>query len=97
MNIERLRALLEAAVKLELAIIPPYLCGLYSIHPAPTRGHAGDPLVVVEDAAHDPRGNVLNAIGGRPRVSGPATPHYPHSAQRCPRPLPLPPAALESS
>lgn len=33
MNVDRLRDLLEAAVKLELATIPPYLCALYSTHP----------------------------------------------------------------
>ena len=101
MNVERLRALLEAAVKLELATIPPYLCALYSIHPS-TNDEATLVIrsVVVEEMLHMIlAANVLNAIGGRPRVSGPANaPHYPHEL-----PdgvildlLPFSPAALES-
>ncbi len=81
MKIERLRELLEAAVKLELATIPPYLCALYSIHPG-TNLEATLVIrsVVVEEMLHMIlAGNVLNAIGGRPRVSGPDNaPHYPH-------------------
>ena len=101
MNIERLRELLEAAVKLELATIPPYLCALYSIHPG-TNLEATMVVrsVVVEEMLHMIlAGNVLNAIGGRPRVSGPEhAPHYPHEL-----PdgvildlLPFSPAAVES-
>jgi hypothetical protein len=81
MNLERLRELLDAAVKLELATIPPYLCALYSIHPG-TNLEATMVVrsVVVEEMLHMIlAGNVLNAIGGRPRVSGPENaPHYPH-------------------
>jgi Ferritin-like len=101
MNVERLRALLEAAVKLELATIPPYLCGLYSIRSSTnTEATLVIRSVVVEEMLHMIlAGNVLNAIGGRPRVSGPANaPHYPHEL-----PdgvildlLPFSPAALES-
>jgi Ferritin-like len=101
MNIERLRELLEAAVNLELATIPPYLCGLYSIHPG-TNLEATMVVrsVVVEEMLHMIlAGNVLNAVGGRPRVSGPDNaPHYPHEL-----PdgvildlLPFSPAAVES-
>ena len=81
MTTERLRELLEAAVQLELATIPPYLCALYSIHPG-TNTEASLVLrsVVVEEMLHMVlSANVLNAIGGRPRVSGPdRAPHYPH-------------------
>jgi hypothetical protein len=81
MTTERLRELLEAAVQLELATIPPYLCALYSIHPG-TNTEAALVLrsVVVEEMLHMVlSANVLNAIGGRPRVSGPdRAPHYPH-------------------
>ena len=101
MNVERLRELLEAAVKLELATIPPYLCALYSIHPG-TNLEATLVVrsVVVEEMLHMIlAGNVLNAIGGRPRVSGRQNaPHYPHEL-----PdgvildlLPFSPAAVES-
>ena len=101
MNVERLQELLEAAVKLELATIPPYLCALYSIHPG-TNLEATMVVrsVVVEEMLHMIlAGNVLNAVGGRPRVSGPENaPHYPHEL-----PdgvvldlLPFSPAAVES-
>ena len=100
MTIERLRELLEAAVRLELATIPPYLCALYSIHPG-TNLEATLVVrsVVVEEMLHMVlSGNVLNAIGGRPRVSGTYAPHYPHEL-----PdgvvidlLPFSPAAVES-
>jgi hypothetical protein len=101
MNVERLRELLEAAVKLELATIPPYLCALYSIRPG-TNLEATMVVrsVVVEEMLHMIlAGNVLNAIGGCPRVSGHQNaPHYPHEL-----PdgvildlLPFSPAAVES-
>jgi Ferritin-like len=78
---ERLTDLLQAAVKLELATIPPYLCALYSIHPV---GNDEAKLVirsvVVEEMLHMVlAANVLNAIGGEPRVAGPDhAPRYPH-------------------
>lgn len=81
MTVERLRELLEAAVKLELSTIPPYLCALYSIHP---EGNDEAKLVirsvVVEEMLHMVlAANVLNAIGGEPRVAGPEhAPRYPH-------------------
>lgn len=81
MTTARLRELLEAAVQLELATIPPYLCALYSIHPG-TNTEASLVLrsVVVEEMLHMVlSANVLNAIGGRPQVSGADhAPHYPH-------------------
>lgn len=81
MSVDRLKDLLGAAVKLELSTIPPYLCALYSIHPD---GNDEAKLVirsvVVEEMLHMVlAANVLNAIGGEPRVSGPDhTPRYPH-------------------
>jgi hypothetical protein len=101
MNRDRLHELLDAAVKLELATIPPYLCALYSIQPG-SNPQATLVLrsVVVEEMLHMIlAANVLNAIGGRPRVAGRAhAPHYPHEL-----PdgvildlLPFSPAAIES-
>ena len=81
MTVDRLKELLEAAVKLELSTIPPYLCALYSIHP---EGNDEAKLVirsvVVEEMLHMVlAANVLNAIGGDPRVAGPEhAPRYPH-------------------
>jgi hypothetical protein len=81
MTVDRLKELLEAAVKLELSTIPPYLCALYTIHP---EGNDEAKLVirsvVVEEMLHMVlAANVLNAIGGDPRVAGPEhAPRYPH-------------------
>jgi ferritin-like protein len=78
---EEVQELLVAAVKLELSTIPPYLCALYSMHP---QGNDEAKLVirsvVVEEMLHMVlAANVLNAIGGRPRVTGPEhAPRYPH-------------------
>jgi hypothetical protein len=81
LNIRRLRDLLQAAVELELSTIPPYLCAQYSLRP-----EANDTArliirsVVVEEMLHMIlAANVLNAIGGEPRVTGHAhVPRYPH-------------------
>lgn len=81
MTTDRLKDLLQAAVELELSTIPTYLCALYSIHPD-TNDEARLIIrsVVVEEMLHMVlAGNVLNAIGGRPRVVGPDhAPRYPH-------------------
>ncbi len=81
MTVDRLKELLEAGVKLELSTIPPYLCALYTIH---QEGNDEAKLVirsvVVEEMLHMVlAANVLNAIGGEPRIAGPEhTPRYPH-------------------
>lgn len=81
MGVDRLKELLDAAVKLELATIPPYLCALYSIHP---QGNNEAKLVirsvVVEEMLHMVlAANVMNAIGGKPSVAGSDNaPRYPH-------------------
>jgi hypothetical protein len=80
-NDKRLRDLLQAAVELELSTIPPYLCALYSLRP-----ESNDVArliirsVVVEEMLHMVlAANVLNAIGGEPRVTGSEhVPRYPH-------------------
>ncbi|MGO9961667.1 MAG: ferritin-like domain-containing protein [Solirubrobacteraceae bacterium] len=81
MTTDRLKDLLQAAVELELSTIPTYLCALYSIHPD-TNDEARLIIrsVVVEEMLHMVlAANVLNAIGGRPRVVGPDhAPRYPH-------------------
>ena len=81
MSTDRLKNLLQAAVELELSTIPPYLCALYSLRPG-ANGEARLIIrsVVVEEMLHMMlAANVLNAIGGEPRVAGPdRTPRYPH-------------------
>jgi len=80
-DIGRLRELLQAAVELELSTIPPYLCALYSLRPG-SNDTASLIIrsVVVEEMLHMVlAANVLNAIGGEPRVTGPGhVPRYPH-------------------
>jgi hypothetical protein len=80
-EIGRLRDLLQAAVLLELSTIPPYLCALYSLRPE-SNGTARLIIrsVVVEEMLHMIlAANVLNAIGGEPRVTGrDHVPRYPH-------------------
>jgi hypothetical protein len=81
MSPDELKEMLQAAVELELATIPPYLCALYSMHP---QGNLEAKLVirsvVVEEMLHMVlAANVLNAIGGDPHVGGSDhTPRYPH-------------------
>lgn len=79
-TIEDLREFLEAAVQLELAVIPPYMCALYTIEP-----NANDissqifRSVVTEEMLHlINAANTMNAVGGRPRVTGDdIVPKYP--------------------
>jgi Ferritin-like len=81
LEVARLRNLLQAAVELELSTIPPYLCALYSLKPE-SNGTARLIIrsVVVEEMLHMVlAANVLNAIGGEPRVTGrERVPRYPH-------------------
>jgi hypothetical protein len=98
---DELKEMLQAAVELELAVIPPYLCALYSMHPG---GNEQPKLiirsVVVEEMLHLVlAANVLNAIGGRPRVAGAEyAPRYPHELPDgvIVNLLPFSPLAIES-
>lgn len=71
---------LQAAVELELLVIPPYLCALYSLHPG-TNEEAALIVrsVVVEEMLHMIlAANVLNAVGGKPKIAGGKwAPRYP--------------------
>ena len=72
MTVDRLKELLEAAVKLELSTIPPYLCALYTLHP---EGNDEAKLVirsvVVEEMLHMVLvANVMNALSGDPVLDG---------------------------
>jgi hypothetical protein len=77
----RLEDLLQAAVELEMSTVPPYLCALYSLQPQVNdEARLVIRSVVVEEMLHMVlAANVLNAIGGRPRLSGADhVPRYPH-------------------
>jgi hypothetical protein len=78
-TITQLREHLEAAVQLELTTIPPYLTALFSLH---GDGNLEPALlirsVVVEEMLHMTlAANVLNAAGGRPKITGADAPRYP--------------------
>jgi len=83
-SLESLREHLQWAIELEHSIIPPYLCGLYSIEPGRNL-EAVEVIssVVVEEMLHlTLAANLLNAVGGRPQLATPKMlPGYP-------RPLP---------
>jgi hypothetical protein len=80
LTLEDLRVHLQGAVELELLVIAPYLCALYSLQQG-TNEEAALIIrsVVVEEMLHMIlAANVLNAIGGRPVLaSGGWVPRYP--------------------
>jgi len=80
-SLESLRIHLQRAIELEHSTIPPYLCALYSIR----EGHNAEAIevlssVMVEEMLHlTLAANLLNAVGGQPRLDAPAMlPNYPH-------------------
>lgn len=80
-NIRALQKALQFAVFLEHFTIPPYLCALYSIQP----GSNVEAIriiqsVVVEEMLHMVMAaNILNAIGGKPKIgTKKELPVYPH-------------------
>lgn len=81
-DLEWIKTSLQAAIALELATIPPYLCGLWSIR-NPNPGQPGERAaqlirgIVIDEMFH--MGlvcNMLNAIGGTPQIVA-ASPSYP--------------------
>jgi Ferritin-like len=75
----KLIAWLQTAMELELATIPPYLVALLSIR-LPSNREPAELIrsVMVEEMLHLALvANVLNAVGGRPRLDKDAIPRYP--------------------
>ncbi|HMV68151.1 MAG TPA: ferritin-like protein, partial [Myxococcota bacterium] len=75
-----LRRHLQTAIELEHATIPAYLCALYSLHDGSNVEVAAIlRSVVLEEMLHlTLAANVLNAIGGRPKLDAPRfVPDYP--------------------
>lgn len=70
---------LQIALELELATIPPYLAALLSIKSSGNRAAAeAIRSVVVEEMLHLALvANVINAVGGRPRIDRDAVPQFP--------------------
>lgn len=79
-NLEQLQSHLQTAIEVEHSTIPPYLCALYSIKDG-SNPEAAQIIksVVVEEMLHMILvANVLNAIGGSPRLNHPEfIPKYP--------------------
>jgi hypothetical protein len=83
-TLDSLREHLQWAIELEHATLPPYLCALYSLDPArnPDAAQAVGSVFVEEMIHLALAANLLNAIGGQPRLD-PSKLLRPH-----PRPLP---------
>ena len=79
-TLKSLRNHLQTALELEHSTIPPYLCALYSIKEG-TNQHASEIIrsVVMEEMLHMTLvSNLLNAIGGKPKINHPGfIPVYP--------------------
>jgi Ferritin-like len=73
-TLEDLRKHLQWAIELEHATLPPYLCTLYSIDPErnPEAVQVVSRVFVEETIHLALAANLLNAVGGKPRL---ATPH----------------------
>ncbi|GGL02116.1 hypothetical protein Sme01_46900 [Sphaerisporangium melleum] len=100
-TLDSLREHLQWAVELEQATLPPYLCALYSLEP----DHNPEAAEVVSSVFAEEMlhlalaANLLNAVGGRPRLDTPQMlpPHprrLPHSDLELSL-LPFGPQALE--
>ncbi|GAB2656922.1 ferritin-like domain-containing protein [Nocardia goodfellowii] len=80
-TLEDLRRHLQWAIELEHATIPPYMCALFSLEPG---GNVEVAQVIssvfVEEMLHLAlAANLLNAVGGEPRLDSPELlPAYPH-------------------
>jgi len=75
----RLLAWLQTAIELELATIPPYLLALLSIK-LPSNRESAELIrsVMIEEMLHLALvSNVLNAVGGHPRLDQQTIPSYP--------------------
>ncbi|MDP9846290.1 ferritin-like domain-containing protein [Streptosporangium lutulentum] len=74
-TLDSLREHLQWAIELEHATLPPYLCALYSLDPE-RNPEAVEVVggVFVEEMLHLAlAANLLNAVGGRPRLDTPTT------------------------
>jgi Ferritin-like len=83
-SLDDLREHLQWALELEHATLPPYLCALYSLDP----GRNPDAAAVISGVAVEEMlhlalvANILNAVGGQPRLD------YPSMLTAHPRPMP---------
>jgi ferritin-like protein len=79
-DVASLRQVLQLAIELEHATIPPYLCALFSIVPG-TNQEVAELIrsVVMQEMLHMALVcNLLNAVGGHPNIASPAfVPKFP--------------------
>ncbi len=69
---------LQRAIALELSTIPPYLTAMYSIQDKTSGAYQAIRDVVLEEMLHvNLVSNLINALGGRPKLTGSACPRYP--------------------
>lgn len=77
-TVEQLREQLQHAITLELSTIPVYLYAAYSIKDPTSRASALILGVAFEEMLHMLLAcNLMNAIGGSPKMTGPFAPVYP--------------------
>lgn len=79
-SVQELYPLIQAAIELEHATIPPYLCGYFTLQLDTNEEVAQIILsVVIEEMLHMTHAcNLLNAIGGSPSINDPKfVPNYP--------------------
>jgi hypothetical protein len=79
-TLESLREHLQWAIELEHFTMPPYLCALYSLDPDrnPEASEVVNSVLVEEMLHMTLAANLLNAVGGRPRLDSPRMlPGYP--------------------
>jgi Ferritin-like len=69
-KLDELRSMLQTALELEHSTIPPYLCALYSLKPDSNLMPAQIiRSVVIEEMLHMVMvANLINAVGGKPRI-----------------------------
>jgi hypothetical protein len=80
-DVDDVRDGLQLAIELELTTIPPYLYALWSIRDGRSRAAMLIQSIVVDEMLHLAlAANILNAIGGAPRLTGTGvSPTYPAS------------------
>jgi hypothetical protein len=102
-TLEGLRQRLQWAIELEHATLPPYLCALYTLDPSrnPEAAQVVSSVFVEEMIHLALAANLLNAVGGQPRLDTPVMlPGYPRRLPHADRSLelslvPFGPEALE--
>lgn len=75
---EELRRHLEWAIQVEFSTIPPYLTAMYSLQDPTSMAYRTIRSVVIEEMLHlNLACNLLNSIGGTPKLTGEAVPEFP--------------------